>query len=228
MATVRFSDDLKTDILINADNMMYPMLSAANKLRDDDKWLTAIATAIGPVLTPPFAALPRQMFPVSNDIRMSGWGTPDGVYTAYSSARISTNINLPIPQLAITGGEWEVLRTAGIIRYGATLRGVDVTLDATHPQWSALIAEISHYMAQLEAAEEKVLAFRAGVSDIMRAFATLAPALKEWPPLWDLVPERAKNRHREAPAKRKRNDPVEITTDLNTMTSVAAAAKMAK
>jgi hypothetical protein len=68
--------------------------------------------------------------------------------------------------------------------------------------------------------------FTEGVSKILSSFSTLAPALKEWPPLWELVPEHAKNKHKEITEKRKADKPSIDNSTLNTLTAAMIASKL--
>ena len=67
--------------------------------------------------------------------------------------------------------------------------------------------------------------FLEGVTKVITTYSTLAPALKAWPPLWDLVPESAKVRHRTI-VDRKKTEVVIEGVDLDSMTAVSALAKL--
>jgi len=64
------------------------------------------------------------------------------------------------------------------------------------------------------------------VASVLNSFSTLAPALKEWPALWELVPDYAKNKYKEITEKRgasKANIDKEM---LGWMTGAMTAAKL--
>ena len=66
-----------------------------------------------------------------------------------------------------------------------------------------------------------------GVKKIIGMHTTLGPALKAWPPLWDLVPEGTKNRHRKV-VERVKPEVAEVEVDLTALTGTITAAKFAK
>jgi hypothetical protein len=61
------------------------------------------------------------------------------------------------------------------------------------------------------------------VKKVTEAYSTLAPALKAWPPLWDLIPEDVKNTHRKI-VERTKNDVV-LDVDIGKLTALSTAAK---
>lgn len=77
---------------------------------------------------------------------------------------------------------------------------------------------------------EERKAFVRSVKTLLGKYSTLNPALKEWPPLWDLLPEEVKERHRRVverkSSKPKPIDDTELDMDLNKMTSKVVAAKV--
>jgi len=71
--------------------------------------------------------------------------------------------------------------------------------------------------------------FSENLNKLITHYTTLAPALKEWPPLWDLLPENAKNRHKQITEKRKRTKATEaLDLSLDRMTGTVVASKLAK
>ena len=68
--------------------------------------------------------------------------------------------------------------------------------------------------------------FVANVDLIMNTYSTLAPALKAWPPLWDLIPADKQERHKEIVERKKKDIQLENVVDLNSMTAVSVMAKL--
>jgi hypothetical protein len=93
-----------------------------------------------------------------------------------------------------------------------------------HPDWQELKVEIEAYVARVKAAEERQAEFIEAVKKVINAYSTLAPALKAWPPLWDLIPEDVKDRHREV--KERTKNAVELDVDLTKLTALSTAAKL--
>jgi hypothetical protein len=61
------------------------------------------------------------------------------------------------------------------------------------------------------------------VKKVIEAYTTLAPALKAWPPLWELIPENYKNKHRQVVEREKKE--VKLDVDINKLTALSTAAK---
>jgi hypothetical protein len=61
------------------------------------------------------------------------------------------------------------------------------------------------------------------VKEVCNTYSTLAPALKAWPPLWDLIPEDVKDKHREI-KERIKNEAV-LSVDIGKLTALSTAAK---
>jgi hypothetical protein len=66
------------------------------------------------------------------------------------------------------------------------------------------------------------------VKAVITSYSTLAPALKAWPPLWDLLGEDVKDKHREVVEREKRDPAAAISgsVDLDRLTALASLSKM--
>lgn len=95
---------------------------------------------------------------------------------------------------------------------------------ADHPVWQPLIQEANTWSMRLKAESAKRDEFVKAVKEIIGAYSTLAPALKAWPPLWDLIPENYKDKHREV-VDREKKPGASLNVDLNRLTALAAQAK---
>lgn len=80
----------------------------------------------------------------------------------------------------------------------------------------------------IAALREEHNTFTSNLDKLINHYATLAPALKEWPPLWDLLPDNAKAKHKEITEKRKRTTAKEeLDLSLDKMTGTVVASKIA-
>jgi hypothetical protein len=93
-----------------------------------------------------------------------------------------------------------------------------------HEVWSEFIEEAQAYKERLRVAEERSKEFEDMVAQVIATYTTLAPALKAWPALWELIPEETKDRHREVRERVKKDTTLDI--DLNKLTAMATAAKL--
>jgi len=93
--------------------------------------------------------------------------------------------------------------------------------------WVKLQQHAEARNAARQAAIEERTTFVAGVQTVLDAHATLAPALKMWPALWDLLPDDARTKHKD-PSKRAKPEKVELGVDVRSMTGVVVAHKLAR
>lgn len=219
MATVRFSEKLRSDIYGNARDLFRDKIEAAKTNYPNDAWASAIYNGMYGEYRSAMEALPENFFERTTRIDFNGF---NGM--ARQSIRLSLPDELPMPY-------------ARILRNGAATFGLHqdyrgyggVILDADDARWNSLRAEYQAYIEQISAVENARVTFVQGVEKITLAYSTLAPALKAWPPLWDLVPDHVQLRHKEIVERVKRTTTPQIEgVDLNQMTGISVAAKFTK
>jgi len=100
-----------------------------------------------------------------------------------------------------------------------------LTIDASHHAWKPIVDKLTTWADKLESIRAEQNEYRRIVSRIVDAYNTLAPLLKEYPALWDLVPQETKDRHLVVPEKRKATK-VELDVDVNKINAITARAKL--
>jgi hypothetical protein len=104
--------------------------------------------------------------------------------------------------------------------------GYSPTFHATlDPFWDEMRALAIAWHEKKTATLKRQSDFMESVKTILGQFTTLAPALKAWPALWDLVPEKDKERHRTVVSREKSSADLS-GVDLNKLTALATQAKM--
>lgn len=92
--------------------------------------------------------------------------------------------------------------------------------------WSELHAVMVAYQNRLNEARQRQTEFTTMVSTLLGTYNTLAPALKAWPPLWELLPADIQRKHEEVTVSRgKREAAVPASVDLNRLTAISTALK---
>ena len=89
--------------------------------------------------------------------------------------------------------------------------------------WAEFKAEVTAVNEGVRVATQRQEEFVAMVSKVCHAYTTLAPALKAWPPLWELIPEHVKAKHREITVREKTETTLNV--DLGKLTAMSTAAK---
>lgn len=206
MATVRFSKELQDAIVKNAEKMFDKQMDAA-KGNINATWGDRIYQIIHAKYIPQMNALPMCFFTTTTSMKVSRINGKDvgGIECKLTAER-------PVPR--------ELPKDApakGKDYYGYELVG---------HEWEVIEQEIADYRASIASVADKKKAFVDSVKQVINAHATLAPALKMWQPLWDLIPEEYKDRHRQVVEREKKE--VKVDVDLTALTAQVAFHKMTR
>lgn len=93
------------------------------------------------------------------------------------------------------------------------------------PEFQAYITRVAEFKEKQQHINEQQANFVNGISTVLDAYSTLAPALKALPSLWDLLPEDTKDKHKEV-VERKKVKPEQLDIDLGSITSTIIANKL--
>jgi hypothetical protein len=206
MSTVRFSEELNTRIINAARAKMNPALEKAKGAKPDNAWGQRIYNILFGDVRPVLTQLP------------AGWvKTVDAITigkVAGRSCDMKFQFSTPQPWPAVFH-EFEFAKHERTWCDEITLKD--------HSIWSEFEAEVMVYNDRVKAAETRQSDFVVMVNQVIKAYSTLAPALKAWPPLWDLIPEDVKTKHREV--KERVKNEVVLTVDIAKLTAMSTAAK---
>jgi len=210
MATVRFSKELSDAILRNAKavfgNRMQSAHDSAPKEWGDRLYETIFARYI-----PSLNALPLEYFNTADSFRFAGFDI-DGMNISFD---MPLSTKRPFP-LELPSDLKHIVKKSGYSSNEYKLKDI--------PEFAEFKQLVVDWKERCNKVTEQRSQFVESVSKVISAHTTLAPALKMWPPLWDLVPEQYKERHREVKDREKRE--VSVNVDLIKMTAVATAAKI--
>lgn len=206
MATVRFSKELIESIEKNARAKMQPAVDRAKEQKLDNKWGQTI-----------YDTLFLEDLPILNQVPKNWVKTVDSIkIERVGSQRCSLDFKfvtpMPWPQQFI---ETELAKKES--SWGDSLVLKD------HMTWGELFAEVKAYNERVQVAATRQTEFVTMVKKVIEQFSTLSPALKAWPPLWDLIPEDVKVKHRQVVEREKKE--VKLEVDLGKLTALSTAAK---
>lgn len=209
MATVRFSRELRYDIIENAKKMFEKQLVTARENRPSHEWGDKIYSTLFGAHVPALNNVPAYFLHQAETIEVHNVrGTPCSLEFNLSAKR-------PLP---IEFPDMPLAKKSGYYGGGITLKDV--------AEWEELQADIVRWRNGIRAVEEKRDQFVEQVKKIIDAYATLAPALKMWQPLWDLIPESYKERHHKVVEREKIE--VDVDVDLSAMTATVVAHKITR
>jgi hypothetical protein len=210
MATVRFSDELKGAIVKNAEAIFKKQLDDALASYPKDWADRVYERAFAPYI-PSMNSLPSCFFTTVGSINIAKIGDMRvGVACTLTNSRA-------YPYALPTTPDFPVSKTG----YSDT----ELTLKDT-PMFEDIKAEAIAYMERVSTVRQRKEVFVEQVKKIINAHATLAPALKMWQPLWDLIPEEYKERHRKV-VERTKNE-VSVDVDLGSLTAAVVAHKLTR
>jgi hypothetical protein len=101
-----------------------------------------------------------------------------------------------------------------------------IKLSAPNDKLNGLVEELQSARDEkrrLTSVQEEYLA---SVRKVLDSFATLAPALKAWPALWELLPEETKDKHKQVREKPAARGASAVDVDLDKLTAITAAHRL--
>lgn len=212
MATVRFSAELRNIICGKASATFDARIQAARK-DYPDTWAQTVYDGMLGKYYSQMNALPNSFFRQRSDMTLAG-------FNRYQDQEVTLTFvtALPFPPYNDT-----TLMGLGRDRnYGGFI------LKEDDPRWAAFIVEYDAYCLTIKVLKTQQEEYVKGVRKVVEAFATLGPALKAWPALWEVLPENTKDKHKEIVEKRKVVAPSVEGVDLDSMTAVSALSRIIK
>jgi hypothetical protein len=88
--------------------------------------------------------------------------------------------------------------------------------------WNEERAALEAWQRSVNKAVRDVEVAKIAAADTLNSFSTLAPALKVWPALWDLLPEETKNKHREVVTRAPKTAAPDVSASLDKLGGVTA------
>lgn len=208
MAVVRFSEELKNAIVDNAKGLFNNRISVAYKATPPIA--EEVADLVYAQYMPAISAIPPDFLQWTNRVE---------IRVPYNNTKIEVTYetrSYPKPQSRIKVDDGAIIDS---------LYAINLKLPDT-PKYKTYIDQIIAWYENIKALEKQRDDFVAGVKRVIEAHATLAPALKAWPPLWDLVPETFRERHRKVVERAKPAGAAELDVDLTSLTATVVTAKI--
>ncbi len=225
MATVRFSDALKSEIRNNAKAMFKQNIDKA-KADVPAHWADKIYQGFFPADDiAKFNALPAYAMQEKQSLDFEGFfNAPENVFQtathkqkAYECSTVTLEFSKPM--------RWP--NDIDKADTGFKFQWRNSKADYNDSRWAWLVPEFKEYVRKIFEQESKEASFLEGVDKLMQTYSTLAPAIKAWPALWDLVPDEAKERHKKV-VERVKKDASDVGVDLNSMTAAVTFSKLTR
>jgi transcription-repair coupling factor (superfamily II helicase) len=210
MATVRFSNKLRDEILKKAESLFTTKLATVRESFNKEHLNDVYNKAFAPYQAH-MQALPAEFFLKAKymDVYMTPTSSP---------TRVEFPAEKVMPARPFT--------ISGRFRFTPHYNTPDIHLDAECPEWQTIRDEYEIYANRVKEEVTKRNEFVTMVKTIIHAHETLAPALKVWPALWELIPEETKEKHKEIKEKRDKNNADMENVDLGKLTATVTVHKL--
>jgi hypothetical protein len=208
MAVVRITEALKATVCNNARNKFSDRIREAEQsVPNDEHWGDFIYETILGKYLPIMKQLPAEFFEKVTALsvkRICG-------DTAHINYRLSSA--KPWPAALPADAPLEHM-----------LYSNNLALNSD-PVWTELREAVAAWRLRCSTIRTQAQEFTEGVSKVLGSYSTLAPALKAWPPLWDLLPEHVKDKHKEI-VERTRSEREIPSLDTDKLTAIMAASRL--
>jgi hypothetical protein len=217
MATVRFSDKLKDEVLRNAKGMFKKERDQAQSnipvTWSGDYLYNIIFTKD---IRDKMNALPDKFLETTSKLSFGGFRNVPQTEDVWNTSDV--DFILSAPQRMPNGSTFD--------DWHKSWRSVSLNFNT--PRFATIQAEYKVWATGIKAVEDKQEVFIKGIKQIMNTYSTLGPALKVFPALWDLIPEEYKERHLKI-TNRKRGDAKELgDLDVNSLTAAVTLNKLTR
>lgn len=206
MSTVRFSKELIEAVVKNAKAKMQPAIDKAQATTLHPAWGQKIYNRLFGDQQALLTGVPAHWLRTKDNIHIRRIGNVACQQRLSFSGKMYWPAQFPATPLATFDGGWED---------SLTLCDVE--------DWAELKDEMQVINDNNHRAKARQTEFVAMVTKVCGAYSTLAPALKAWPPLWDLIPEHVKDKHREIKVREKTETTLDV--DIGKLTAMSTAAK---
>lgn len=196
MAVVRITDELIGNVLSTVGKQFDKAEEQAKKLRPD------IGQTVYDIIVRDYKddinKVPKEFFPKTAQLQIN---------TGSGGISESWDLDKPMPTPHAFPkdhiGNW----------YTSNYSAVSVKLDRRHKEFAAVFEQIDAWREALKQVAHDREAAKQDVKKVLQAFTTLAPALKAWPALWDLLSDYIRNKHKEIVERSKPTAPkVKVNT----------------
>ena len=208
MAVVKIGKELREEIIKRAKNIFKAKYDAAKKELEDSKFGDELYSLVMQPYQYHVNQLPDEFFCKLDEMQVEASGV--GVRFKLGGDKRWFYKNVPENKY---------------VRQTNSYYTHHLTLKKDNPEFDEYFGKVRFYKEKSQMISENEKNFVDGITKVLDAYSTLAPALKALPALWDLLPEETKIRHKEV-VERKKTKAEDIDIDLGSITSTIIANKL--
>lgn len=212
MATVRITEKLIDSTLGNVREKFEPAMDAAKASLDTTGWADRIYEMVYREYLPQINALPVDFFGKREGVNLkmqdSLFGTRE-LRLKFAAPRPLPHVMPENPYMEFTSSwrNWE---------YRVKSWGAWPDMEEAYNTWTARVKRV----------RDDHQAMKDSVNKLLRSHSTLAPCIKKWPALWDLLSDEYRDKHREVVERKAKDGGPEYDLDFDRMTAMVAKAKL--
>ena len=212
MATVRITEKLIHDTLATVRQKFEPALEAAKASLDTTGWADRIYETLYREYLPQINALPADFFDRREGVSLK---TGNSLFEA-RELTLRFAAPRPMPQAMPENPYMEFIQSWRPWEYRVKSWGAWPDMEEAYNAWTARVKRV------LDDRE----AMKVSVHKLLRSHSTLAPCIKKWPALWDLLSDEYRDRHRVVAERKAKDGGPEYDLDFDRMTAMVAKAKL--
>jgi hypothetical protein len=220
MATVRITEELKRAVVHNL-RKIYDKRYDAKRFIDEDTNPVAVEGAyvflMGDYL-PKMQGLPNHIFRKAKEMIFTLAGSE-------SHSRACVTVRFKTGQRIMSNAFTDL----SITRQHWTYSGDEVCVELVDKDYSdtSLAPVVENLRSMEETIKQQVEAVRQ-IDRLLGKYSTLSPALKEFPALWDLLPESTRDKHKEVVERKPKRETVSVEQpgDLSGIGAAIIASKL--
>ena len=224
MAVVRFSGELREEIIANATRPFAVRHKAELDSLPKTYGMTMYEKGLGRYL-PIVQSLPVSFFETMSRFKVSRIKVHDGTTAGIEPIQLPGEPTFEMGKEVPVPKNWHEIKPAKLMRAG-TYGGFTYHASMKDLEDAEFVTMVREWISRLDQIDKDRNEFVSSVKQIINVYTTLSPALKVWPPLWDLLPESTRERHREVVDRKKRDPAESLTVDLDKMTGVVTINKL--
>lgn len=212
MATVRITEKLVDSTLRNVKQKFEPAMEAAKKSLDTTGWADRIYEAIYRDYLPQINALPPSFFGTRNgiDLKMT-----DSLFETRELA-LTFAAPRPVPH---------AMPENPYMEFSQSWRNWEYKVKSW-AAWPDMGEAYAAWVDRVQRVRGEHQTMKESVHKLLRSHSTLAPCIKKWPALWDLIDDEYRDKHREVVERKAKDSGPEYDLDFDRMTAMVAKAKL--
>lgn len=208
MAVVKIGKELREEIIKRAKNIFKAKHDAAKKELEDSKLGDEVYNLVMQPYQHHVSQLPDEFFAKADEFQIE-----------VDNVTVKFHLNGKKPWFRDQMPENRYAKLTN------SYYNYHLTLKKDNPEFDEYFGKVRFFKEKSQIISENEKNFVGGITKVLDAYTTLAPALKALPALWDLLPDDTKNKHKEV-VERKKTKAEDIDIDLGSITSTIIANKL--